>query len=104
MYWQIRRFNIEYYCVVITVKPSLTVKKILVEEYNVDSNKILEFWKIYNAHIPLMVCDRLMLNPRNASFDGIICGLSYTEVGILPEKLNGTFANLSVSSQDIYYQ
>lgn len=96
--------DMDYDCVVITVKSSQSVKNILMEEYNVDGSKILEFWKMYNAYVPLMVCDRIMLNPKHRSYDGIICGLSHTEVGVLPDRLNGRFANLSVSSQDIYYQ
>lgn len=100
--------EIQYDCIIITTRiDSETVKKILVNEYNVDGSAIIEFWKMYNAYIPLMVCDRVMLNPKCEKYDGIICGLSHTEVGILTEKIGGdnyTFCNLSVSSQDMYFQ
>ena len=97
-----------YDCIVITMKNDVAaLKKVLMEEYNVDETIIIEFWKMYKAYLPLMVCDRVMLNPKHESYDGLICGLSHTEVGILTDKLGGrdiTFCNLSVSSQDMYFQ
>ena len=100
--------DMQYDCIIITAKANAAaIKKVLVEEHGIDLNVIIEFWKMYNAYIPLMVCDRIMLNPQHSSFDGLICGLSHTEVGILTDKLGGddvTFCNLSVSSQDMYFQ
>lgn len=100
--------SIDYDCAIITVRSDpASVKKILIEEYGVDAKKILEFWKVYNGFVPLMVCDRFMLNPKHKPYNGIICGLSHSEVGILPDKLGGendSFCNLSVSSQDLFFQ
>lgn len=80
------------------------LKKILIDEYNIDNDLIIDFWKIYNACIPNMVCDRIMKNPMNSTYDGLIIGLSRSEVGIIPEIMKGTWCNLSVSSQDLFYQ
>ena len=103
-----RMSEMERDCVIITARSNAkSIRKVLTEEYGVSDDEILEFWKMYNAYVPLMVCDRIMLNPKHSSYDGLICGLSRTEVGILTEKLGGkdtVFCNLSVSSQDLYFQ
>lgn len=76
----------------------------LVNHKNVCKEKTLLFWRLYNSGVPLMVCDRVMQNPKNKQLDGIIIGLSHSEVGIIPDRLPGNWCNLSVSSQDLYYQ
>ena len=88
---------------VITEKNAAIIKDIL-KEQGVSDEKILLFWSLYNAGIPTMVCDKIMMNPNVKEYDGCIIGLSHAEVGVIPSMLNGTFCNLAVSSQDIYYQ
>lgn len=87
---------------VITEKSTDVVVDI-VKNQGVSDEKILLFWKLYNAGLPTMVCDKIMMNPNVQEYDGFIIGLSHAEVGVIPSMLNGRFCNLSVSSQDIYY-
>ena len=80
------------------------VRDYIVNYLGIKRERVILFWKLYNSRIPLMACDRIMQNPKNQNFDGIILGLSHTEVGIVKERMKGNFANLAVSSQDMYYQ
>ncbi|MDE7017646.1 MAG: SGNH/GDSL hydrolase family protein [Lachnospiraceae bacterium] len=68
-----------------------------------DSRKVIDFYLLYRAALPSMTVDRVMKNPLKNRYNGIILGISHAQVGILPQLLNGDFCNLSVSSQDIYY-
>lgn len=76
----------------------------LLKECAIQRERILLFWNMYECGIPMMVCDRVMQNPGTASWDGIILGISHAEVGIIKEHLLGKCCNLSVSSQDLYFQ
>lgn len=96
------RFDYDF--IVITHKTDYNTAKEILMENGAEERKILEYWKLYKACVPLMVCDRVMMNPKTESYDGIILGLSHSEVGIIPERLNGSFCNLSLSSQDLYFQ
>lgn len=97
--------NYDFECVCITHKNAYnSIRRNLVENLGVKENKIIDFWKVYQATLPLMVCDRVMMNPNKQFYDGIILGLSHTEVGILSDRLHGEFGNLSVSSQDLFFQ
>lgn len=80
------------------------IQDYIVNYLGVKRERVILFWKLYNSKIPLMTCDRIMQNPNNQNFDGIILGLSHIEVGIVKERLKANFANLAVSSQDMYYQ
>ena len=91
--------------IIITAKNNAEqIQDYIVNHLGVKRERVILFWKLYYSQIPLMTCDRIMQNPKNQSFDGIILGLSHTEVGIVKERLKGNFANLAVSSQDLYYQ
>lgn len=68
-----------------------------------DSRKVIDFYLLYRAALPPMIVDRVMQNPLKNRYNGMILGISHAKVGILPQLLNGDFCNLSVSSQDIYY-
>lgn len=97
--------NYDFECVCITHKNAYnSIRRNLVENLGVKENKIIDFWKVYQATLPLMVCDRVMMNPNKQFYDGIIMGLSHTEVGVLSDRLHGEFCNLSVSSQDLFFQ
>lgn len=97
--------NYDFECVCITHKNAYnSIRRNLVENLGVNENRIIDFWKVYQATLPLMVCDRVMMNPNKQFYDGIIIGLSHTEVGILSDRLQGEFCNLSVSSQDLFFQ
>lgn len=92
-------------CVVIadrSYEPIIT--QLLTTVYRIAPEKMISFWKMYNASLPAMVCDRVMMNPKVQEYEGIILGISHSEVGIIAEQLKAPFCNLSVSSQDIYYQ
>ncbi len=81
-----------------------TIVRNLTKNYRIPEHKIVAFWKIYQACLPSMVCDRIMQNPKYNDCTGMIIGLCHTEVGIVLPKLKEKFFNLSVSSQDLYFQ
>ncbi len=89
---------------IVTSRDVATASELLTNLKEAEKEKILDFWRLYNAGIPIMVCDRVMQNPLNDGMDGIILGISHTEVGIDASRLNGKFCNLAVSSQDLYSQ
>lgn len=94
-----------YELVVVTARNDAEqIRDFLVDYYDVKQDRALLFWHMYNAGVPMMVCDRVMQNPNNKQIDGIVIGLSHSETGIIPERLPGTCCKLSVSSQDLYYQ
>lgn len=94
----------DYDLFILTARDEIAITELLTCRKDIDHSKILDFWKLYNAGIPIMVCDRIMQNPTNESFDGVVLGISHTEVGIDVTKLKGNFCNLAVSSQDLYAQ
>ena len=83
---------------------SSSIYDIMVNEYHIDCRKIIKFWDMYNAAVPFMVCDRVMQKPNHTKYDGIILGISHSEVGIVVDKMKAEFCNLSVSSQDLFFQ
>lgn len=87
---------------VVTEENAVIIKDMLIEEVGVCQGKIIPFWQLYNASLPLMVCDKIMLNPEIDEYDGLITGLSHAEVGVIPSMLDAKFCNLAISSQDIY--
>ena len=88
---------------VVSEKNAAPIADMLKTELSVKAEKILPFWQLYKASLPERICDRVMLDPRYDSYDGVILGLSNVEVGILSDRLKAKFCNLAVSSQDIYY-
>lgn len=68
-----------------------------------DDSRILDFYALYRFMVPQMNVDCVMKNPLVDEYQGMILGLSHSEVGILPRLLEGNWANLSVSSQDLFY-
>lgn len=76
---------------------------ILHEEKGIDKNRIIDFYSLYETAIPLMVCERRMLYPNISEYNGIIFGISHSEVGIIARLLKYPFCNMSVSSQDLFY-
>lgn len=69
----------------------------------INYEQIIDFYKYYRSLFPLMVCERRMEYEKIKEYEGIILGISHSEVGIIPEGLKYTFANLAVTSQDLYY-
>ena len=94
--------NDDFDLFVITERNTDVIEDML-KEQGISDEKIVLFWKLYSAGLPTMVCDKIMMNPNVQEYDGFIIGLSHAEVGVIPSMLNGTFCNLAVSSQDIYY-
>ena len=72
-------------------------------EKGITEDDIIDFYKIFDLHIPAMAADRVMTNPFYAEYNGIILGLSHAEVGLLSDNFDLPTANLAVSSQDLYY-
>lgn len=97
--------DFSYESIVVTDRKNFDfIKHILMSEYNVPEEKIMDFWRYYDFSIPKMVCDKVMLNPTYSQYSGIILGISHTEVGVLGDYFEEPFCNLAVSSQDLYYQ
>lgn len=99
----LNEYKCDYY-VITSRKNCEFLKNLLITEYKINSKKIILFWKMYDAFLPVMVCDRIMKNPLHQNYEGIILGISHAEVGIIASKLKCNFCNLSVSSQDLYFQ
>lgn len=90
---------------IITKKDSaINTRNFLINNYNIKRERILSFWDLYKASMPTMVCDKILQNPNNNNFEGVILGTSHAEIGIVKEYLDAEFCNLSVSSQDLYFQ
>lgn len=75
----------------------------ILTQNGVPIKNIIDFYRIYNLHLPQMVVDRNMLVNGSETYNGAILGLSHTEVGIIEQNMSLPTVNLSVSSQDIYY-
>lgn len=75
---------------------------ILNRAYGISNEKILNYHDMYDITMPFMKVDRMMMG-QNRNFKGMILGISHSEVGIVPELFDEPFVNLSVSSQDLYY-
>lgn len=63
---------------------------------------IIDFYLYYRLTIPLMKADRFMSIPGK-EYEGMILGLSHSEIGLISELFEIPFCNLSVGSQDLYY-
>lgn len=68
-----------------------------------DDSRIIDFYALYRANLPVMIVDRVMINPLKSQYNGMILGISHAQVGVVSKIMEGTFCNLAVSSQDIYY-
>lgn len=76
---------------------------LLNDAFGVAEEKVIDYYQFYRAGIPFMNVKRIMSNPLFYSYDGLVLGLSHAECGVLTNRLSGRFANLAVSSQDLYY-
>lgn len=85
------------------LKTSALIKNMLEKELMIPNRKIIEFYKINRGILPVQKVDRVMQNPDLLQCDGIILGNSHAECGIISEYLNTQWINLSIPSQDIYY-
>ena len=79
---------------------SISVKEWLMVEYGINDNNIIDYKLINRYLFPKMKVDRLYYSKEN--YQGLIMGLSHANVGILPEMLPVSFANIAVSAQDIF--
>ena len=84
-------------------KLRIFLTNILHLELNVDLNRIIDFYKMYKAILPLMRADCYMKFDKRDGYKGIILGISHAEVGLLTEYFDENYVNLAVSSQDLYY-
>lgn len=84
-------------------KASIVIKKYIIAKLKIKEDKIIDFYYLYNNGISTQKVDRVMQNPKYDAYDGIILGISHSALGINPKLLKGDFCNLSVASQDLYY-
>jgi len=76
------------------------------ENFSLDSEKIINYWKILNVmyfqspEFSLRLSDFIL---SKKDYEGIITGISYTELGIDENVLNKKFTNLANPSQDLFY-
>ena len=95
--------DIEYDYIIISVsskKLSLQLKKNLIEDYGICSDRIVPFTAWMETQKYKIISKMLM--GREHEVNGIIIGNSHAQYGILPECLKDKFINLSISSQDIF--
>lgn len=84
---------------------SLKVKicNIINSYHNGQGVMLIDFYYLRKFSSPYIIADKTMNNPYVDSYNGLILGISHAEVGIIPSRLTGNFANLAISAQDIYY-
>lgn len=93
----------DYYVVAACdITDSNEICKLLNYVYGISNDRIINYFLLSDITKPFMKVDRMMLLPEQ-NYKGMILGLSYSAVGILPELLEEPFINLSVSSQDLFY-
>lgn len=98
--------SIKYDYIILAIdnaKACAVIKKYIIAKLNIEINKIVDFYHLYNNGVSTQKVDRVMQNPNYDEYDGIILGVSHSALGINPKLLKGKFCNLSVSSQDLYY-
>ena len=98
-------FLTQFDCIIIAVKDSETSEDLftLISLIRDDDSHIIDFYRLYQACIPFMKADRIMINHPERKYDGMILGISHAEVGLIPRCFDGSFCNLAVTSQDIYF-
>lgn len=94
----------EISCVVVALQNDTLRADIikLISNY-VPKQPIIDFYCFYKITVPLRHSERVLSNPCTKAFEGLILGISHAEVGLISDLLNVPFANLALSSQDIYY-
>lgn len=96
--------DVEFDYIVLTLgnrKTCNAIKQQLQAQFNIHSDKIVEFWKLYYATLNCNLIDYRVLK-KNGDYDGLVLGLSHAEVGINTDYLDGNWCNLAISSQDLY--
>jgi tetratricopeptide (TPR) repeat protein len=69
-----------------------------------DKNKLIDFQKLMSNFFDLeLYRNYTALIENRENIEGIITGLSYFDVGIDEKELKKSFANLAMSSQDLFY-
>ena len=74
-------------------------KQYLIRKQNISGRKIIDYDYYMKNSIKLV----RVMESSEQPYNGMILGMSYAEVGIIPELLRERFCNLAVSSQDIFY-
>ena len=93
---EITQFDADYYILMDEI-PS---------DIDLDSKQIINFWEYLRAFYFQSPEFSVRFNDYMLSekdYDGIITGLSYTELGIDEKILNNNFVNLANPAQDIFY-
>ena len=93
--------NFEYF-IITSKEKEIMITEIITSLYGVPKERIISFWKMFSALSDRMICDKAV-NLAHDKYDGIILGSSKSYYGLLEEKLNGNWCDLSVPYQDIYY-
>lgn len=64
---------------------------------------VINFYQAYRSNMPAMKVDKIMQNHPKQTCDGMILGISHAEVGLVPRCFDGSFCNLALTSQDLYF-
>lgn len=81
-----------------------TVAKLVCEyitKNRTQKSGIIDYYLCLRGLMPRMKVDQKMLSEQ--SYEGVMLGISYAELGFLPERMSIPFCNLAIASQDIYY-
>ncbi|NKI20924.1 SGNH/GDSL hydrolase family protein [Paenibacillus dendritiformis] len=70
---------------------------------NVSKEKIFMYIPFKDLYNDLLIQKYSEFKDRNNHINGLITGISYTHYGIKENSLKGTFVNMALPSQDLYY-
>ena len=99
----INTLNYNYDYVLLTAGNYETLNRSILKGI-LDSNKIIDFYRYYITYFDYNFYKKYFdFIESSKKFEGTITGLSYQEVGIIPQYLDNKFYNFAVSSQDIFY-
>lgn len=95
----------QFDCIIIAVKDPAVSQNLLtlIKLIPCNVDYIIDFYQMYQVGIPLMKVDKIMTNHPSLQYNGMILGISHAEVGLVPRCFDGTYCNLALTSQDMYF-
>lgn len=95
----------QFNCVIIAIKDPAFSQDLLalLQLIPCNADYIIDFYQLYQACLPLVKVDRIMTNHPDLPYNGMILGISHSEVGLIPRCFTGSVCNLAITSQDMYF-